>query len=222
MQSIVMITALVMILAVATIAAGGPAQIVENVKSIPGFLEFFGIAQPTVVNGIQQIQNGTPLFGEAGVYGSLTIVSTLSWGLGYFGMPQVLLRFMAIRKVNELKKSRRIATTWAVISMTAAVTIGLVGRALYPTLLTTASGAENIFIVMSTNLLPPLVAGLVMAGILAATISSSDSYLLIAASAFAKNIFQGLVKKDAPRKTDNERIAYCINNSSCNWHDNCA
>ncbi len=200
MQSIVMIFALIVILTVSTIAAGGPAQIAENVKNIPGFLEFFGIAQPAVVNGVQQVQNGTPLFGEAGVYGFLTIVSTLSWGLGYFGMPQVLLRFMAIRKVNELKKSRRIATTWAVISMTAAVAIGLVGRALYPALLTTASGAENIFIVMSSNLLPPLLAGLVMAGILAATISSSDSYLLIAASAFAKNIFQGLVKKDASEK----------------------
>lgn len=200
MQSIVMIFALVLILTISISAAGGVGNIIENVKNIPGFLEFFGIAKPTVVDGVQQTQNGAALFGQAGAYGILTIISTLSWGLGYFGMPQVLLRFMAIRKVNELNKSRRIAVIWVVISMVAAVSIGIIGRALYPTALATASSAENIFIIMSSNLLPPLAAGIVMAGILAATISSSDSYLLIAASAFSKNIFQGLLKKDASEK----------------------
>ena len=78
--------------------------------------------------------------------------------------------------------------------------IGLVGRTLSPIALLTSCDAENIFIVLSTNLLPPLLAGVVMAGILAATISSSDSYLLIAASAFAKNIYQGVLKKDASDK----------------------
>lgn len=200
MQSVVMILALGVTLVVATIAAGGPAQILENSKNIPGFLEFFGIAKPTVTNGVQQIQNGSPVFGPAGSYGLLTILSTVSWGLGYFGMPQVLLRFMAIRKSSELTKSRRIATVWAVISLTAAVLIGLIGRSLYPAALTTAGQSENVFILLSTNLLPPLAAGLVMAGILAATISSSDSYLLIASSAFAKNIYQGIMKKDASEK----------------------
>ena len=200
MQSIVMIIALVAILVVSTIAAGGTAQIAENVKSIPGFFEFFGIASPTVTDGVQQVSNGTALFGNAASYGFLTIISTLSWGLGYFGMPQVLLRFMAIRKVDELKTSRRIATTWAVISMAAAVLIGIIGRVLYPDALLTSGKAENVFILLSTNLLPPLLAGLAMAGILAATISSSDSYLLIAASAFSKNLFQGVLKKDATDK----------------------
>ena len=108
-------------------------------------------------------------------------------------MPQVLLRFMAIRKENELPRARRIATVWVVISLAVAIFIGIVGRALFPTALTTASEAENVFILLSTNLLPAILAGFVMAGILAATISSSDSYLLIAASAFSKNIFQRLV-----------------------------
>ena len=200
MQSIVMICALIIVLVSSTIAAGGVSQVIENVRSIPGFLEFFGIAKPTLSDGAQVIQNNKPLFGDAGKYGFLTIISTMSWGLGYFGMPQVLLRFMAIRKADELNKSRRIATTWAVISMAAAVIIGIAGRALYPAALLTASKAENVFILLSSNLLPPLAAGLVMAGILAATISSSDSYLLIASSAFAKNIFQGILKKDASEK----------------------
>ena len=102
----------------------------------------------------------------------------LAWGLGYFGMPQVLLRFMAIRREDELKRARRVAMVWVVISLTAAIMIGIVGRALFPTALTTASEVENVFIYLSRSLLPAALAGLAMAGILAATISSSDSHLL--------------------------------------------
>ena len=200
MQGVVMIIALIAILTVSTIAGGGVAQIGANISRIPGFVDFFGISTPTVVNGVQQVASGAPLFGPAGAYGFITIISTMSWGLGYFGMPQVLLRFMAIRRSSELKKSRRIATIWAVISMGAAVLIGLIGRALYPAELLTAGAAENVFILTSTKLLPPLLAGLAMAGILAATISSSDSYLLIAASALSKNLYQGLLKKNATEK----------------------
>lgn len=201
MQAIVMILALSGVLIVAVSAAGGLDAVINNIKSIPGFFEFFGIANPqTTAEGVQIVQAGAPVFGAAGEYGFLKVVSTLSWGLGYFGVPQVLLRFMAIRKSSELKKSRRIATVWVIISLSVAVFLGLVGRVIYPTELLTSSTAENIFIVISTNLLPPLIAGIAMAGILAATISSSDSYLLIAASAVSKNIFQGIFKKDATDK----------------------
>ena len=197
MQAVVMVLALTIILVLGTAAAGGLEAVVENARSIPGFFDFFGIAAPVTVDGVQQSVNGQPQFGEAGTYGLLTIVSTTAWGLGYFGMPQVLLRFMAIRDEKELTRSRRIATVWVVISLTAAVFIGVVGRTLYPTALTTSSEAENVFILLSTNLLPPLLAGFVMAGILAATISSSDSYLLIAASAFSKNLYQGIFRRNA-------------------------
>lgn len=201
MQGIVMILALSMVVLLGVNAAGGLGAVVENIKAIPGFFEFFGISQPTVVDGIQQTGAvGEPLFGAAQPYGLLTVVSTMSWGLGYFGVPQVLLRFMAIREASEIKKARRIATTWCVISLFAAVFIGLVGRTLFPSELLTQSNSESIFIVMSSNLLPPLLAGFAMAGILAATISSSDSYLLIAASAVSKNIYQGIMKKDATDK----------------------
>ncbi len=197
MQAIVMVLALSIVLVLGTSAAGGLGAVVENAKSIPGFLDFFGIATPVTVDGVQQVSGGQPQFGQAGSYGLLTIISTTAWGLGYFGMPQVLLRFMAIRHEKELTRSRRIATVWVVISLAAAVFIGVVGRTLFPTELTTSSQAENVFILLSTNLLPPLLAGFVMAGILAATISSSDSYLLIAASAFAKNLYQGIFRKNA-------------------------
>jgi sodium/proline symporter len=198
MQALVMVAALSAVLLFGIFHAGGIGAVVENAKSIPGFFNFFGIAQPQVVDGVQQVgADGQALFGEAAPYGFLTIISTLSWGLGYFGMPHVLLKFMAINNPDELTLSRRIAMVWVIISLIAAVAIGIIGRVLYPTRLLTQSLAESIFIVMSTNFFPPLIAGIVMAGILAATISSSDSYLLIAASAVSKNIYQGIVKKDA-------------------------
>lgn len=200
MQAVVMIIALLVIVVTGTVAAGGLDAVIDNAKSIPGFFEFFGVATPVTQDGVQQAVNGVPQFGEAGSYSILSVLSALAWGLGYFGMPQVLLRFMAIRSEKELTRSRRIAIVWVVISLTVAVFIGVIGRTLYPTALTTSSEAENVFIVLSTNLLPPILAGLVMAGILAATISSSDSYLLIAASAFSKNIFQGLIRKKASDK----------------------
>ena len=113
MQAIVMIFVLVFVFIIGISAAGGISAVLKNSQDIPGFFELFGIAQPTLVDGVQQISEaGKPLFGDAGSYGFLTILSTLSWGLGYFGMPQVLLRFMAIRKSEEITQSRRIATIW--------------------------------------------------------------------------------------------------------------
>ncbi|MDR0943340.1 MAG: sodium/proline symporter PutP [Ruminococcus sp.] len=199
-QAIVMIVALAAVFIVGVVSAGGVDVIIENAKSIPGFLDFFGLASPTVVDGVQIVENGKPLFGEATNYGFLTIISTMSWGLGYFGMPQVLLRFMGIRKEKELKTSRRIAVIWCGISLFVAVFLGIMGRYLFPVTHLTSSSAENIFITLSQNLLPPFVAGLVMAGILAATMSSSDSYMLIAASAFSKNIYERVINKKASDK----------------------
>ena len=117
-------------------------------------------------------------------------------------MPQVLLRFMAIRRGSELTRSRRIATVWVVISLAAAVFIGLMGRALLPAdpALATQSGSENVFAQLAKLMFHPVLAGLVTAGILAATISSSDSYLLIASSAVSKNIYGGIIKKNASDK----------------------
>ena len=192
MQAIVMIIALAVVVIISVVKAGGFSTVIENANNIPGFLEFFATAN---------VEEGTST-----PYGALSVFSCLAWGLGYFGMPQVLLRFMAIRKENELKRSRIIATVWVVISLAVAVFIGIVGRVLQQggginaTFPDTKSGAENIFIILSTSSLPAIIAGFVMAGILAATISSSDSYLLIAASSFAKDLYKGVIKKDATDK----------------------
>ncbi len=201
MQSVVMFVALITAVVVGLSHAGGIDAVMDNAKSIPGFLEFFGLASPALgADGLQQVANGAPVFGEAAEYSLLSACSMLAWGLGYFGMPQVLLRFMAIRHEKELKLSRRVAMVWVIIYLSVAVFIGIMGRELFPVAHLSASDAENIFITISTSFLPPILAGFVMAGILAAAISSSDSYLLIAASAFAKNIYQGIAKKDATDK----------------------
>jgi sodium/proline symporter len=215
MQSIIMIAALIAVLGVGVLNAGGFSAVLDNIRGIPRFWDFFGIAEPILEDGgsgLQQIVNGAPAFGPGASYGLLTILSTLSWGLGYFGMPQVLLRFFSIRKASELKRSRRIAIVWCVISLFAAVFIGVMGRALYPDALRTAAESESIFIVLAGNFFPPFIAGLVMAGILAAAMSSSDSYLLIAASAVSKNIYQSLLKKDATDKQVMRvsRVTLCV------------
>jgi len=199
-QGIVMIGALLAVLIGSVVRAGGWGSFVDTVKAIPGFTSFFGMASPIVdENGVQTVINGVAQFGGSSPYKFLTILSTMSWGLGYFGMPQVLLRFFAIRKIDEIPRARRIATVWCAISLVAAVVIGLIGRAVVPTNpeLLTSGGAEGVFITLSNLLFHPLIAGVMMAGILAAVMSSSDSYLLIASSAIAKNIYQGLIKKKA-------------------------
>ena len=200
MQGVVMIITLTLVTILAVREAGGFGAIIQNVSQFPGFMEFFGISAPQTVKDVQQVVNGVPQFDAAKTYGFLTIISTMSWGLGYFGMPQVLTKFMAIRSAKEVKLSRRVAVVWVIISLFAAVLIGVAGRALWPTEFTTAADAENIFVHMATTFFPPFLAGIVSAGILAATISSSDSYLLIASSAFSKNIYQGIFKKDATDK----------------------
>jgi sodium/proline symporter len=196
-QGFLMIGALLLVMIFGYVHAGGFAAITDNLKNFPRFLDIFGIATPDTSGGVQQVVNGAPLFGSGADYGFLTIVSTMAWGLGYFGMPQVLLRFMAINKTSNIRKSRNIAVIWCFFSMFAAIVIGLIGRAYLPGLLTSAGTSETIFIHLSTRFFPPLIAGIVVSGILAASMSSSDSYMLIASSAVSNDIVKGIIKKDA-------------------------
>ncbi|MCI8509037.1 MAG: sodium/proline symporter PutP [Lachnospiraceae bacterium] len=137
------------------------------------------------------------------------IISQLAWGLGYFGMPHILVRFMAVSSEKELKKSKMIAIIWVAISLSFAVVIGVVGRAyLYPVILgeTTDISAENVFIEMIKQIFVndlhlAFVGGLFLCGILAAIMSTADSQLLVTASAVAEDLFKGIVKKDAKDKT---------------------
>lgn len=202
LQGCIMFFALIVVLVGSVTMTSGVDTAVAFLQDIPGFLSMTTTATPVLdANGVQQVENGLPLFGEAGEYGLLTIVSTASWGLGYFGMPQVLVRFMGIRSHQELKASRRIAVIWVVISMCCAIAIGILGRALLPTDLLTKASSETIFIVLSRIMLPSFACGLVVCGILAASMSSASSYLLITGSAVGENIYRGVINKNA---TDNQ------------------
>ena len=142
-------------------------------------------------------------------YPILNVLSMLAWGLGYFGMPHVLLRFMAIEDEEKLTLSRRVATTWVVISLAVAVTIGVVGLGM-----TTAgelpvlegSNSETI-IVQIANLLsqhgviPALLAGIILAGILASTMSTADSQLLAASSSVSSDLLGSVLKKASGKKS---------------------
>ncbi|MHC6204677.1 sodium/proline symporter [Breznakiellaceae bacterium SP9] len=196
-QGIMMIIALILVLAVGFYTAEGLSGISSRLSNFPRFLDVFGIATPAATDGTQTVRNGAPLFGPGANYSPLSIVSCLAWGLGYFGMPQVLLRFMAIKERSKIKHARSIAIIWCFISLFAAVAIGIIGRSLYPTLLTTAGTAETIFLNMAVQFFPSLLAGLVLSGILAASMSSSDSYMLIASSALANDLFRDVFNKKA-------------------------
>ena len=183
-QSIIMTCALVVITVFGIYQAGGVDSVMANVQALPGYLSF--------------TQTHDASSGAAASYGLVTIVSTLAWGLGYFGMPHILVRFMAIRDENELKLSRRIASIWVVISMAAAICIGMIGYGVSKAgrILTLEGSASETVIVKIADLLssygviPAIVAGLILAGILAATMSTADSQLLSAASAFSENMLQ--------------------------------
>lgn len=137
-------------------------------------------------------------------FSAVEIISQLAWGLGYCGMPHILVRFMAVKNQKELNKSKSIAIIWVVISLAMAVVIGVIGRAyLYPTVLGADGGStETVFIEMITRLFTqdvylPIVAGLFLCGILAAIMSTADSQLLVTASSMSEDIYKGIIKRDA-------------------------
>lgn len=138
----------------------------------------------------------------------VSIISDLAWGLGYFGMPHILVRFMAVRDEKELKKSKVIAIVWVALSLGLACVIGVVGRAyLYPVILGTkgAVSSENVFIEMikqifTSDIAVPFIGGLFLCGILAAIMSTADSQLLVTASSVSEDIYKGVINPKADSK----------------------
>lgn len=201
-QGTLMFFALMIVLFGTVAWEGGIDNTVSFLQNIPGYLSLSHAATPVLDSAGNQIAiDGMPQFGDPSDVSIITIITTVAWGLGYFGMPQVLVRFMGIRSAGEVKKSRIIAVTWCVFSLAAAILIGFVGRAFLPADFATQSAAENVFIVLSRIILPAFICGIVVSGIFAASMSSSSSYLLIAGSSVAENIYRGVFKKDA---TDNQ------------------
>ncbi len=166
----------------ATIALGGPMPTLDILsKEGSDFFSFF--PDSTGVSALL-----------------VMIVSSLGWGLGYFGQPHILVKFMAIGDPKELKKSTRIAMTWVLLSLSFAIAIGVVGKAYLSTPLENAN-AERVFILMAESLSAPFITGIIWSAILAAIMSTSSSQLLVTSSAVSRDLFQAFLKKDASEKT---------------------
>ena len=186
-QSIVMTIALVVVLVFGINSAGGWDVVVENAKAVPGYLSFTA---------------STDIFAaEAGSYSLLSIVSTLAWGLGYFGMPHILIHFMAVESEEKLTISRRVGSIWVVISLSVAVIIGIIAYSMAKAgviaMPESESAAENMIVNVSAaiaqaGVIPAIVAGVIIAGTLAATMSTADAQLLGAASGVTHNLINNV------------------------------
>lgn len=130
------------------------------------------------------------------------IISSVAWGLGYFGQPHILVRFMAISDARELKKATNIAMVWVVISLIAAVMVGLVSKVFLSTPLAGAD-VEKVFLVMNEELFPPFVAGLVWSAVLAAIMSTASGQLLVTASSVSQDLYKNIV---GHRTSDQELV----------------
>ena len=128
------------------------------------------------------------------------IVSGLGWGLGYFGMPHILVRFMSIEKPSMIKKSATVAIVWVVLSLGATCLIAYFGRMLLAEELLTVGAQKTVFIAFARKLFPTFIAGVLMAAILAASMSTADSQLLVASSSFTSDIYKPIIRKDASEK----------------------
>ena len=128
------------------------------------------------------------------------IVSGLGWGLGYFGMPHILVRFMSIEKPSMVKKSATVAIIWVVLSLGATCLIAYFGRMLLAEELLTIGAQKTVFIVFARKLFPAFIAGVLMAAIIAASMSTADSQLLVASSSFTSDIYKPILRKDASEK----------------------
>ncbi len=133
---------------------------------------------------------------DGSTLGFIEFISLMGWGLGYFGQPHILVRFMAIHHSSELKQATRIAMTWVVISLSAALAVGMVGAVFLPGELS-GTATETVFLVMTNRMFTPLIAGLVLAAVLAAIMSTASSQLLVASSAFAQDFYHSLMHKNA-------------------------
>lgn len=194
-QSIIMSIALIVILIFGINIAGGLSAVIENAQSLPGYLSM--------------TESFDSITGTASPYGIITIISTSAWGLGYFGMPHILLRFMAIEDDSKLKLSRRVASIWVVISLAIAVFIGIIGYTVSKVgslEVLTGSNSETIIIKIADllskyGIAPALLAGIILAGILASTMSTADSQLLAASSSVSSDILGGVFKKNLQGKS---------------------
>lgn len=179
-QGLMMVTALIVVPVIAIINIGGLGETTSLVTTIdPGALSIFG---------------GPELTTGAVV---LVVVSGLAWGLGYFGQPHIIIRFMALRSPQDAASARRVGTSWQFLSLFGAIVSGLVGIAYFSKTGGAPQNSETIVLLMSQTLLHPFVAGLVLAAVLASIMSTLSSQLIVCSSALVEDLYR-LARKTPP------------------------
>ncbi|MEQ1687766.1 MAG: sodium/proline symporter PutP [Sphingopyxis sp.] len=186
-QGCVMFAGLVIVPLVALDAVGG-----WDAMSATPIPPIAGAADGAVPIDRYSLFAGTTLFG---------IISAAAWGLGYFGQPHIIVRFMAIRSVADMPTARRINIGWMAISLAGAIMTGLIGAAWVAQGKGQVSDPETIFIALAGTLFHPLVTGFLLAAILAAIMSTISSQLLVTASSLAEDIWRGVIKRDASERS---------------------
>lgn len=178
-QGLMMLVALILVPVMALVATGGLGNTIDTVKSVdPGRLSFLGGDTLTTA-------------------GLIAIISALAWGLGYFGQPHIIVRFMALRSPQEAKAARRIGISWMAISMVGAVMAGLFGLAYFTSEGAPLDNSEQVVLELAQVMLHPLVAGLVLAAVLAAIMSTISSQLIVTSSALVEDLYKVVNKTPA-------------------------
>ncbi|MCM3361099.1 MULTISPECIES: sodium/proline symporter PutP [Bacillaceae] len=176
-QGVIMFIALILVPVVAFTDIGGVQDTFQEIKNVdPSLLDFF---------------KGTSFLG---------ILSLLAWGLGYFGQPHIIVRFMAIGSIKQLKTARRIGMGWMIVSIIGAMLTGLIGIAYYSIQGQELADPETVFIAFSTILFHPLITGFLLAAILAAIMSTISSQLLVTASSLTEDFYKTFFRRDASDK----------------------
>ena len=188
-QGLLMFFTLLILPVVVLIKAGGINEVISAID--PSLLNPFNAASIT-----GSASSSTVLV-------VISIISSLAWGLGYFGQPHILARFMAIKNPDLIKKSRIIAMFWVVLSLFGATAVGLVGHSVIPDISAYGGDSETIFMLLVNNCVPLILTGILMSAILAAIMSTADSQLLVAASTVSEDFYKGMIK---PKASDRELI----------------
>ena len=163
------------------------------IQSMGGFTPFLDKVEAFNPNFLSMFVDGA----TNQPYTLMGIISLVAWGLGYFGQPHILIRFMGIESPAAIKKSRRIATVWVLISLTAAVLIGVSGRMYLGDILLEGGAQETVYITMVSNIFHVFIGGIFLSAILAAIMSTADSQLLVTASAITEDFYHNKIRPNA-------------------------
>jgi sodium/proline symporter len=179
LQGTLMVVAIVVVPAMGYHAVGGAAAIEEAIT-------------------LKRVSTSLMPQGKSLFVAACTILSTMAWGLGYFGQPHILVRFMSVKSPAKLGKSMAIAIVWVFVSLAGAVAVGLIGMAMFDNL--KDGEQEKVFIYMIARLFNPWIGGILLAAILSAIMSTIDSQLLVSSSALSQDVYLKTARKGASEK----------------------